>query len=60
MRDEISLVEAAQELGLSYSVAQRLVLQGALVGRKWNGRWYVSTASIAAYKKKRSAAVPAR
>lgn len=43
----IPLSEAAQQLRISWQRAWRLVLTGDLSGQKVNGRWMVTTASVA-------------
>jgi hypothetical protein len=44
---QIPLSEAAQQLRISWQRAWRLVLTGDLSGRKVNGRWMVTKASVA-------------
>ena len=46
-REEIALAEAAQQLGISWQRAWRLVLTGELEGRQRNGRWLVRVESVA-------------
>jgi hypothetical protein len=43
---ECGLTEAALKLGVSYVVAQRLMLTGALRGRKAGARYFVRTADV--------------
>lgn len=45
-RHEITLSDAAQRLGMSWERTWRLVLTGALVGQKHDGKWTVSQASV--------------
>jgi hypothetical protein len=52
---EISLTDAAFELGLRYHRALNLVLCGDLRGRKVEGRWKVDAASVARVKTERQA-----
>lgn len=47
--NEIALSDAAQRLGLSWERAWRLLLSGALTGRKDGGRWLVSVSSVEHY-----------
>ncbi len=42
----IGLAEAAQQLGLPYQDAHRLVLTGRLQGEKRGNRWYVPKQSV--------------
>jgi hypothetical protein len=44
---EISLAAAAQQLGISWQRAWRLVLTGELDGRQRGGRWFVQAESVA-------------
>lgn len=44
--DNISLSEAAKELGVSWAVAWRLLLQGKLLGRKVGQNWRVDERSV--------------
>jgi hypothetical protein len=45
--DEMSLAAAAQQLGISWQRAWRLVLTGELDGRQRGGRWFVRSDSVA-------------
>lgn len=49
MHPEVTLAEAALRLGLSWQQAWRLVLVGALKGRKVGRRWFVGVESIERY-----------
>jgi hypothetical protein len=44
--EEMSLMEAAHRLKLSYNRALRLLLTGTLDGRKNDGNWMVTIASV--------------
>jgi hypothetical protein len=46
MAIEIPLSEAARRLGISWHQAWRLLLVGALKGRKEGGRWVVEDSSV--------------
>lgn len=43
---DISLSQAAKELGVSWAVAWRLLLQGKLLGRKVGKNWWVDERSV--------------
>jgi hypothetical protein len=43
---EVTLSEAARKLGMSWQRAWRLMLIGELAGRRENGRWFVTCASV--------------
>lgn len=47
---ELPLALTAQELGVDYHTAWKMLLRGVLRGRKDGARWLVSRASIAAAK----------
>jgi hypothetical protein len=55
----IPLAEAAHALGLTWAQAWRLVLVGALDGRKEGARWIVTQESTEAYGARRRAAAAA-
>lgn len=42
----VGLAEAAQQLGCSWNVAFRYLLEGRLLGQKLNGRWRVEARSV--------------
>lgn len=46
MATMIPLSDAAQRLSMSWERAWRALLAGRLKGKKRNGRWQVSTASV--------------
>ena len=52
---EISLSDAAQQLGMSWGRAWRLVLTGELSGTKRQGRWVVSKHSVSRLRDGREA-----
>jgi len=56
-RETMTLTEAAQALGLSWSQAWRLVLKGQLNGKKELSGWVVTQQSVKAEKKRLSASV---
>ncbi len=56
-RDEITLAEAALELGQTRERVLRLIMSHRLIGRRTPaGRWMVETASLDEYKKHSAAA----
>jgi hypothetical protein len=46
LHSEIRLAVAAQRLRTTPERARRWVMTGKLVGRLFDGRWYVTTASV--------------
>ena len=57
---EMSLPRAAMQLRVSGEVARRLMLRGALRGRQLpNGRWVVTTESVADAERLLAATAPA-
>lgn len=46
MTEMIGLAEAAQQLGIPYQNAHRLVLTGVLKGEKRDNRWWVLKANV--------------
>lgn len=46
VKNQIGLAEAAQQLRLPYQDAHRLLLTGALRGKKVRGRWLVDRESV--------------
>jgi hypothetical protein len=46
MNAEIGLAQAAQQLGVSWARAWRLVLTGQLQAEKRDGRWVVNAGSL--------------
>lgn len=52
---QVPLMQAALELREPYERARRLVLTGALAGERAARGWFVSRASLDAYKAQRSA-----
>lgn len=54
---EVPLTKAAQQIGSSWHRTWALMLRGELAGRQdENGRWQVSTKSIAAFLRNRQSA----
>jgi hypothetical protein len=51
--DDITLPQAAREIGISWASAWRLLLTGRLEGRLLHGRWIVTRSSLDSEKLRR-------